>query len=146
MNLISVTSGKRRATFSTPRGARDDAGDTTSQTALSAAFQVFSHGAAQLAAAVLVLINTLVAQRHQAPVGIVKAAMALGFANWALEAYVLAEAKRLTGVWLPERCTVIDFLGYDIRNWAWNITALFLVGAFFRLTALGLLFANDWDR
>lgn len=58
---------------------------------------------AQLAAAVLALINTLVA-RQGSPGALVALAQRFSFARWGLEGYVISESNRLTGVWLLARC------------------------------------------
>ena len=52
--------------------------------------------AAQLAAAVLALINTLIARQQHAR-GLVRLAQWTSFARWGLEGYVIAESNKLTG-------------------------------------------------
>jgi hypothetical protein len=52
--------------------------------------------AAQLSAATLALINTLVARQGH-PRGLLRLAQAFSFARWGLEGYVIAESNKLTG-------------------------------------------------
>lgn len=64
--------------------------------------QLMEPASAQLAAAVLALINTLIA-RQGSPGALVAAAQHFSFARWGLEGYVISESNRLTGVWLLAR-------------------------------------------
>ena len=60
------------------------------------ALQVMEPSAAQLSAATLALINTLVARQGH-PRGLLRLAQAFSFARWGLEGYVIAESNKLTG-------------------------------------------------
>ncbi len=53
-------------------------------------------GPSQLAAAVTSLVSTLVARSRDSS-GLLWLAWQASFSRWALEAYVIAEAERLTG-------------------------------------------------
>lgn len=57
--------------------------------------------AAQLSAAVLALINTLIARQGH-PRGLLRLVQAFSFARWGLEGYVIAESNKLTG-----KCTAV---------------------------------------
>ena len=57
--------------------------------------QALEPSAAQLSAATLALINTLIARQGHAR-GLVKLAQRFSFARWGLEGYVIAESNRLT--------------------------------------------------
>lgn len=57
--------------------------------------QALDPSAAQLSAATLALINTLIARQGHAR-GLVKLAQTFSFARWGLEGYVIAESNRLT--------------------------------------------------
>lgn len=57
--------------------------------------QTMEPSAAQLAAATLALINTLVARQGHAR-GLLRLAKAFSFARWGLEGYVIAESNKLT--------------------------------------------------
>ena len=61
--------------------------------------QALDPSAAQLSAATLALINTLIARQGHAQ-GLVKLAQTFSFARWGLEGYVIAESNRLTVRWL----------------------------------------------
>lgn len=65
-------------------------------------WQVMEPSAAQLSAAVLALINTLIARQGHAR-GLVKLAQAFSFARWGLEGYVISESNKLTGGWNHKR-------------------------------------------
>ena len=56
--------------------------------------QALDPSAAQLSAATLALINTLIARQGHAR-GLVKLAQTFSFARWGLEGYVIAESNRL---------------------------------------------------
>lgn len=58
--------------------------------------QVMDPAPSQLAAAVMALLNTLIA-RSKDSTGVVRLFYQLSYSHWALEAYVIAEANRLTG-------------------------------------------------
>lgn len=58
--------------------------------------QVMDPAPSQLAAAVMALLNTLIA-RSKDSTGVVWLFYQLSYSHWALEAYVIAEANRLTG-------------------------------------------------
>ncbi len=68
--------------------------------------QVMEPGPSQLAAAVVSLIATLVARSKDSG-GLLWLAWQASFSHWALQAYVIAEAERLTGEKLSN---VEDFL------------------------------------
>lgn len=58
--------------------------------------QVMEPAGAQLSAAVLTLITTLIA-RESDPHGLLRIIKELSFARYGLEGYVIAESNRLTG-------------------------------------------------
>ncbi|BBN06086.1 protein MpABCG24 [Marchantia polymorpha subsp. ruderalis] len=60
----------------------------------------------------------------------------ISFAEWALEAYVIANAERYTGVWLITRCGVMRDKGYDISNKYLCIGVLIAYGMAARIIAL----------
>ena len=65
--------------------------------------QTLEPAAAQLSAAVLALMNTLVA-RVGDPSPLVRWAQAFTFARYGLEGYVIAESNKLTGRGKPRVC------------------------------------------
>lgn len=57
------------------------------------------------------------------------------YPKWALEAFVVSNAERFSGVWLITRCGVLNTMGYDIRDWGRNIGFLILAGILSRAVA-----------
>ncbi|GMH39179.1 hypothetical protein BSKO_07077 [Bryopsis sp. KO-2023] len=107
--------------------------------------QVLNYSASQLASAVLVLMNTLLA-RSTYDHGMMHVVRNIIFTRWAMQAYIIAEAHRLTGVWLLERCFVLKHLGYSVGDYPWALFALFLLGFGCRVIALGMLFVLNRDK
>lgn len=95
-------------------------------------------GSAQLACAVLALLQGLLA-RQDGLSPVLKAAQFMSFARWGLEGITIAESNRLTGVWLLARCADLQGLGYDVRRFTTCIVALFVLGACFRGLAVAAL-------
>lgn len=107
--------------------------------------QVLEPSAAQLAAAVLALVNTLIARQGHAR-GLVRLAQSFSFARWGLEGYVISESNKLTGVWLLARCADLQGLEYDVRRFGLCLLALFGLGLLFRATALLAMFSLHRDK
>lgn len=101
--------------------------------------QVMEPSAAQLSAAVLALVNTLIARQGQ-PGPLLKLAQSVSFARWGLEGYVIAESNKLVGVWLLARCADLENLRYDVRRYGTCLLALFGLGLAFRAAALAAMF------
>ncbi|KAL4526776.1 hypothetical protein Ndes2526A_g01209 [Nannochloris sp. 'desiccata'] len=95
-------------------------------------------GTAQLAAAVLTLIATLVARQPEAR-GLLSIIQQFSFARWSLEGFVIAESNRLSGVWLLARCADLLALRYDVRRFKLCLVALTVLGVAARGLALGML-------
>jgi len=95
-------------------------------------------GTAQLAAAVITLIATLVARQPEAH-GLLSIIKQLSFARWALEGFVIAESNRLSGVWLLARCADLLALRYDVRRFKSCLVALAVLGVAARCLALYML-------
>ena len=95
-------------------------------------------GSAQLGAAVMTLVSTLVARRPGAG-GLLAAVQQLSFARWALEGLVIAESNRLVGVWLLARCADLMALGYDVRRFWQCLVGLVGLGVAARAVAAVLL-------
>ena len=93
---------------------------------------------AQLAAAVVTLVSTLMARKSAASGGLFLAQQ-LSFARWALEGFVIAESNREVGVWLLARCADLMALGYDVRRFSVCLIALGAIGVCTRGIALGML-------
>ncbi|CAA0836511.1 Putative white-brown complex homolog protein 30 [Striga hermonthica] len=57
------------------------------------------------------------------------------YPRWALEAFMIANAQRYSGVWLITRCAVLNDLGYDVHRWNYCLLYLIASGVFFRFLA-----------
>ncbi|KAK4776637.1 hypothetical protein SAY86_005325 [Trapa natans] len=93
----------------------------------------FEAGAAQLWSVLLPVIMTLVATRRNT--GIMKIISDLCYPKWALEAFVIANAKEYNGVWLITRCGALLKSGYDIQNFDTCIVVLIFTGVMGRMLA-----------
>ncbi|WOL09862.1 ABC transporter G family member 28 [Canna indica] len=91
----------------------------------------FQPGSAQLWSALLPVVLTLIATQKKNS----KALTNLCYPKWALEAFVIINAERYSGVWLITRCGVLLKFNYDINNWWLCLTVLFLYGFVFRCIA-----------
>ncbi|XP_047256234.1 ABC transporter G family member 28-like, partial [Capsicum annuum] len=74
----------------------------------------FEPGQAQLWLVLLPVVLTLVASKDSAVTAIVGDYI---YSKWALEAFILANAKRYSGVWLIMRCGVLRKKGYALDHW-----------------------------
>lgn len=92
-------------------------------------------GPAQLWAVFLPIILTLIAT-HPSSSGPLKALQYATYARWALEAYVIANTRRYSGVWLISRCAMLYGLSYDLNNWALCLSMLFVMGFAARCVAV----------
>lgn len=93
------------------------------------------NGPAQLWSVFLPIIFTLVATKKDAS-GFLKTLQFATYARWALEAYVIANAKKYSGVWLITRCTTLYGAGYDLNHWSLCLSILFLMGFIARFVSL----------
>ncbi|KAI8014422.1 hypothetical protein LOK49_LG05G00734 [Camellia lanceoleosa] len=57
------------------------------------------------------------------------------YPKWALEAFVIANAERYSGVWLITRCGSLMQSGYDVHNWNRCLILLILSGILCRFIA-----------
>ncbi|RZC76970.1 hypothetical protein C5167_001134 [Papaver somniferum] len=107
-------------------------------TGVAYVFSIFLEpGAAQLWSVLLLVVLTLVSTQQSA--GFVKTIANLCYPKWALQAFVISNAERYSGVWLITRCGSLMKSGYDIRNWNRCIVFLFLYGAGSRILAYLLM-------
>ncbi|KAL3838307.1 hypothetical protein ACJIZ3_022898 [Penstemon smallii] len=59
----------------------------------------------------------------------------LCYPSWALEAFIISNAKRYYGVWLIQRCGALMRTGYNLHNWYLCISLLMAAGAACRALA-----------
>ena len=107
--------------------------------------QVMEPSSAQLCAAVMSLISTLVA-RQSSPTGLLRLAQHASFARWGLEGFVVSESNRLSGVWLLARCADLQGLGYDVRNFLHCLAMLLVLGVASRAAALAAMLLAGGER
>ncbi|GLT54835.1 hypothetical protein SLA2020_279990 [Shorea laevis] len=84
-------------------------------------------GPAQLWSVLLPVVLTLIAT-HNSNNKIVDVLANLCYTKWALEAFVIANAKRYSGVWLVTRCGSLMKSGYDLNHWYGCLACLILTG------------------
>ncbi|XP_042381998.1 ABC transporter G family member 28-like [Zingiber officinale] len=91
----------------------------------------FQPGSAQLWSALLPVVLTLMATQRRGSQILAN----ICYPKWALEAFLIANAKRYSGVWLITRCGVLQNFHYDINHFGRCLTVLFLYGFLFRCIA-----------
>ncbi|MCD7446695.1 ABC transporter G member 28 [Datura stramonium] len=97
----------------------------------------FEPGQAQLWSVLLPVVLTLVASKDSKSfTGKVGDYI---YSKWALEAFIIANAKRYSGVWLITRCGVLRKKGYALDHWYPNLLKLILLGFISRCVAFLLL-------
>ncbi|KAF3322103.1 ABC transporter G family member 28-like protein [Carex littledalei] len=91
----------------------------------------FQPASAQLWSALLPVVLTLLPTLGTTPQFVAN----LCYPKWALEGFVIANAKSYSGVWLITRCAILLKKNYNINHWALCLTVLFLYGLLFRIIA-----------
>lgn len=82
----------------------------------------------------LPVVLTLIAT-HTENNGFVDFIANLSYTKWALEAFVVSNAKRYSGVWLITRCGSLYQRGYDIKQFGWCLGYLMATGLISRAFA-----------
>ncbi|KAM0877156.1 hypothetical protein ACQ4PT_035663 [Festuca glaucescens] len=95
----------------------------------------FSPGSAQLCSALIPVVLTLVSTQRTTPTFL----KMLSYPKWALEGFIIVNAKRYPGVWLITRCGLLFKSGFDINNYKLCILILFMYGLFFRIVAFAAM-------
>ncbi|KAH8512925.1 hypothetical protein H0E87_006287 [Populus deltoides] len=98
----------------------------------------FEPGPAQLWSVLLPVVLTLIATRTEND-GVVNYISNLCYTKWALEAFVISNAKRYYGVWLITRCGSLMESGYDLGHWYRSLILLVLTGIVSRVAAFFIL-------
>ncbi|KAJ8899734.1 hypothetical protein K2173_019433 [Erythroxylum novogranatense] len=93
---------------------------------------------AQLWSVLLPVVMTLVATQAQDNM-LAKHLGYFCFPRWAMEAFVVANAERYSGVWLITRCHSLKESSYDIGRWSLCLGLLVLTGILSRFLAYFLL-------
>ncbi|KAI3472066.1 hypothetical protein Pfo_028754 [Paulownia fortunei] len=104
-------------------------------TGIAYMFAIFLQpGQAQLWCVLLPVVLTLIAnQGKEDKVG--KLLSAYCYPTWALEAFLIANAQRYSGVWLITRCAALNDFGYDVHHWTFCLVYLIVSGISFRFLA-----------
>ncbi|XP_028792017.1 ABC transporter G family member 28-like [Neltuma alba] len=93
-------------------------------------------GPAQLWSVLLPVVLTLVATSDSVAESSFMGKVAdVCYAKWALEAFVISNAKRYAGVWLITRCGALNLRGYDLNNWYQCLIFLVVTGVLSRIVA-----------
>ncbi|XP_022742777.1 putative white-brown complex homolog protein 30 isoform X1 [Durio zibethinus] len=98
----------------------------------------FAPSVAQLWAVLLPVVLTLVANQDKDS-AIVKYFGNFCYTKWALEAFVIANAQRYSGVWLITRCGSLKQGGYDLHDWNLCLIILVINGIIARIIAFFIL-------
>ena len=94
----------------------------------------FQPGPAQLWSVLLPVVMTLIANQPR-DTALMKILVQLCYPKWALEAFIIANAERYTGVWLITRCSSLMNSGYDVNAWHICLIVLILNGIIARIIA-----------
>ncbi|PIM99017.1 hypothetical protein CDL12_28490 [Handroanthus impetiginosus] len=96
-------------------------------------------GPSQLCSVLLPVVLTLVStQPKDSP--FIKILTRLCYPSWALEAFIVSNAKSYYGVWLIQRCGALLKSGYNLHQWNLCISLLMVAGAACRALAfIGML-------
>ncbi|KAL1323610.1 hypothetical protein HN51_033897 [Arachis hypogaea] len=93
-------------------------------------------GPAQLWSALLPVVLTLIATYENSENnGFIRFVADICYARWALEAFVISNAKRYAGVWLISRCGALYKSGYDLNRWYQCLGLLVATGVISRVLA-----------
>ncbi|XP_028775186.1 putative white-brown complex homolog protein 30 [Neltuma alba] len=94
----------------------------------------FQPGPAQLWAVLLPVVMSLIANQPR-DTTLMKILVQLCYPKWALEAFVIANAERYSGVWLITRCSSLMANDYNVNDWTLCLVVLFLFGVLARVVA-----------
>ncbi|KAK4771791.1 hypothetical protein SAY86_013566 [Trapa natans] len=94
----------------------------------------FEPGPAQLWSVLLPVVLTLIATRDKQD-DFVDLIAKVCYPKWALEAFVVSNAKKYSGVWLITRCGSLMANGYNVNKWGLCLIYLILTGIISRTIA-----------
>ncbi|KAL3715239.1 hypothetical protein ACJRO7_007038 [Eucalyptus globulus] len=113
-------------------------------TGIAYIFAIFLQpGPAQLWSVLLPVVLTLISTQQQTEHRFVKRLGDLCYPKWALEAFVIANAERYSGVWLITRCGALMESGYDLGHWSVCLILLVLMGIVSRAVAFLCLITSQ---
>lgn len=102
-----------------------------------------AYSSAQLASAVLVLLDALVSRPSFGSSPLTHAIRLFSFSRWAVQCAIIVEASRLKGVWLLERCIFLNNLDFPVSSFTSSLFAILGLGLFSRIVACIMLFIVD---
>ncbi|XP_021609985.1 ABC transporter G family member 28 isoform X2 [Manihot esculenta] len=102
---------------------------------------LFEPGPAQLWSVLVPVVLTLIATQGEdrEDSNFVKKLSDFCYTKWALEAFVIANAKRYYGVWLITRCGSLMESGYDLNHWYRCLIFLVIFGLGSRIIAFFIM-------
>lgn len=110
-----------------------------SVTGIAYAFAIFLQpGPAQLWSVLLPVVLTLVANQQQDK-DFMRILANMCYTKWALEAFVIANARRYSGVWLITRCGSLMKSHYNLNDWALCLIILVVTGLISRAVAFFIM-------
>ncbi|KAH6760395.1 P-loop containing nucleoside triphosphate hydrolases superfamily protein [Perilla frutescens var. hirtella] len=96
-------------------------------------------GPSQLCSVLLPVVLTLLSTQPKDS-QFIKILTRLCYPSWALEAFIVSNAKSYSGVWLIQRCGALLRTGYNLHDWKLCISLLMALGAACRVLAfIGML-------
>ncbi|GMJ12090.1 non-intrinsic ABC protein 12 [Hibiscus trionum] len=98
----------------------------------------FTPSLAQLWAVLVPVVLTLVANQGKDSM-IQKYFGKFCYTKWVLEAFVIANAERYSGVWILTRCKSLESGGYNLHDWSLCLIVLIVNGVIARIVALIIL-------
>ncbi|XP_058769011.1 putative white-brown complex homolog protein 30 [Vicia villosa] len=94
----------------------------------------FEPAPAQLGSVLLPVVMTLISNQTREGL-FMKILIKMCYPNWALEAFIIANAERYTGVWLITRCSSLMTSSYNVNDWATCLVVLIFYGIVARVVA-----------
>ncbi|KAG7638776.1 putative white-brown complex protein 30 [Arabidopsis thaliana] len=95
---------------------------------------LYSPSAAQLLSVLVPVVMTLIANQDKESM-VLKYLGSFCYPKWTLEAFVLSNAQRYSGVWVVTRCSSLSQNGYDLSDWILCLIVLVLMGLICRFIA-----------
>ncbi|KAL0666552.1 hypothetical protein Bca4012_029256 [Brassica carinata] len=95
---------------------------------------LYSASAAQLMSVLVPVVLTLIANQDRDSI-VLKYLGSFCYPKWTLEAFVLSNAQRYSGVWVVTRCSSLSQYGYDLSDWVLCLIVLVLMGVICRFIA-----------
>ncbi|XP_010553364.1 PREDICTED: putative white-brown complex homolog protein 30 [Tarenaya hassleriana] len=99
---------------------------------------LYSPSAAQLMSVLVPVVMTLIANQDRESI-VLKYLGSFCYPKWTLEAFVLSNAERYSGVWLVTRCNSLTENRYNVGDWVLCLIVLVLMGITCRFIAFSCL-------